>query len=1481
MKDRRSSTPRSAIGRRLANMPRGRALTLGVALPLALALLAPLIAMASHPNPFPTPTTLLTVPMVENLSDCRPDRPSMLLASSAAVDRSVTGQNNRHAPGSNGTVAVWANSTAYPVETGLDIPGSHQVVHGLVVSRSHIKMGGSWNQLQHGTEYSHRSKSDKPAFDLTGSNNCFSPIPARVNRNSPNGPPPPGTDPNPPRGFPFRNSFDPDDDGNFAEHFDNVPGPPGQDFAALAMADPAPGPQYFVCGVPDPDGAGTGAAVATGCSGNKLDRAVQGSQLASGLYYVTGETILSASNLIATVTIYSGAQLKVNGSNQSRFLPYTQNLLFASNHGTAQTQNGEDALKVEGSTSTFEGIIVAFRGRTELAGSQNKFTCPVMGDRVRLNGQLLYINTEGCAPSPSLTIDKTPDGGLAGTINAGDVGQFTIKVKNSGAGVANNVLLSDDLPADGGLTWTLTSAVKNGTTNVAAQCTTLAGGALPNGNELDCAFGNLAPNDEVIVVLTSSATSSAQHCGDLPNGNGVLDNGLGTATTTDDATAVADNNGPVTNPGQIIVACPEVSVVKTPDESNPPGPGNDINAGEDAVFSITFTNNGPGVASSVGLSDQLPGTANGLDWSIVDQGAGPGFTGGTACSLDAADLLTCTVTNMASGASYRVRVKATTSPANCGSINNTVTITPAGDINPANNSDTGEIDVACPTVSVVKTPDGGPAGTINAGDAAVFTTVVSNSGAGTANGVTLSDDLPNDGGLTWTVTSATKNPGGIDVSAQCAIVNGNELDCAFGNLTSGQSVTVVLTSSANTDDTCGELANGNGELDNGLNTAGEADDATADATNADPDFDPGQIIVACPNLTVDKTPDGGAAGTITAGSAAVFTVVVNNSGPGTATGVTLSDDLPNDGGLTWSLTSATKNPGGTDVAAQCTTLAGGALPNGNELDCAFGNLTSGQSVTVVLTSSANTDDTCGELANGNGELDNGLNTASTADDAITDATNDDPDEDPGQIIVACPSLTVDKTPDGGLTGTIEAGDAAVFTIVASNSGPGTATGVTLSDDLPNDGGLTWTVTSATKNPGGIDVSGQCAIVNGNELDCAFGDLTSGQSVTVVLTSSATSSAQHCGDLPNGNGVLDNGLDTASTADDAIADATNDDPDEDPGQIIVACPDVSVVKTPDESDPAGPGNDINAGQDAVFSILVTNHGPGVAASIPLSDTLPFTGGLDWSIVDQGLGPGFTGGSACTVTDGGLSNDILSCTITNLVENGQYRVRVKSATTPLACGTIPNTVTITPAGDINAANNSDTGEIDVNCAAIRILKQSTKTGNPLVRNPGALFSVDGPDAGPEADFTVRDDNNPGGAGTRSDEATALGIGVVCVSALAPGIYTVNETSPPMGYGASSQTNVVAVAVTGTNCTDSLPAPADTAAFQNPPLADIQVNYRDGGSTETSLTSIDCDNNGLGADTLDLLPAPMWQQSVTHLGIPINPSPRTITCTIVIDP
>jgi hypothetical protein len=120
------------------------------------------------------------------------------------------------------------------------------------------------------------------------------------------------------------------------------------------------------------------------------------------------------------------------------------------------------------------------------------------------------------------------------------------------------------------------------------------------------------------------------------------------------------------------------------------------------------------------------------------------------------------------------------------------------------------------------------------------------------------------------------------------------------------------------------------------------------------------------------------------------------------------------------------------------------------------------------------------------------------------------------------------------------------------------------------------------------------------------------------------------------------------------------------------------------------------------------------------------------------------------------------------------------------------------------------------------------------------------------------------------------------LVPGDYSVTETSAPPGYGLPVNPGpVTATAVAGTNCTDNLPTGAGVVTFTDPPLADIQVNFRDGGSGETSVTSIDCAGLGTTPDTPDAIPATGWDTSVTHEDIAIDPSPRTVTCTIVIDP
>jgi hypothetical protein len=167
------------------------------------------------------------------------------------------------------------------------------------------------------------------------------------------------------------------------------------------------------------------------------------------------------------------------------------------------------------------------------------------------------------------------------------------------------------------------------------------------------------------------------------------------------------------------------------------------------------------------------------------------------------------------------------------------------------------------------------------------------------------------------------------------------------------------------------------------------------------------------------------------------------------------------------------------------------------------------------------------------------------------------------------------------------------------------------------------------------------------------------------------------------------------------------------------------------------------------------------------------------------------------------------------------------------------------------------------ALMILKNSTKgDGTSAVTTAGAEFTYDS--------STVIDN------GTGDEDSD---IGEVCVSGLDLGTYTVNETSPPPGYGDASETDQQVTVVDGTNCTDNQPGAGATATFHNPPLADIQVNFRDAGSGETNVvgSTINCVEGATDLGDNDATPTTGWDKSETHLGL----DPGTYVCTVVVDP
>ncbi len=595
--------------------------------------------------------------------------------------------------------------------------------------------------------------------------------------------------------------------------------------------------------------------------------------------------------------------------------------------------------------------------------------------------------------------------------------------------------------------------------------------------------------------------------------------------------------------------------------------------------------------------------------------------------------------------------------------------------------------------------------------------------------MTLTDSLP--GGITWT-----------DDSDACSIADG-VLSCDFGDLAVDGSATVRV-SGTTSNAVCGVVSN--------TATVAAGNEAEADTGN---NSDNDSVTVNCPDIKVVKTADNSP---ISAGDDASFTITVTNLGPGTATGVTLSDDLPS--GIVWS-----------ENSASCS-IADGTL------SCDFGSVGAGQSRAVTV-SGATSEANCGSLPN-------------TADVA---ATNEIPgatanNTDSATIEVLCPDIKVTKTADNS---PISAGDTASFTITVENIGEGTAYGVTLGDALPG-AGITWT-----------EDSDACSISDG-VLSCTFGTILSGASRTVHVSGETT--AADCGVLPNlasasatnePGGVLANNSDDATitvdcpqivitkstvtpqvsatddisfdivvtntgdgnaygvtvndplpvvagvsfTIDAALSDAGWSITDgtltfgpatlaagesvsvrivstttadscgtvtnvasltyqggegSDDSSLVVECPDVTISKTADNSP-------VLAGEDASFTISVWNLGPGTAYDVEISDPLP--AGVEWT----------EDSDACEIVDG-----TLTCDVGTLADNEDpFTVVVSGPTTVETCGDLDNLAAVSASNEPedNLGNNEDDATVEVQCASISLVKTAGNAADGtelLLEQPG---------------------------------------------------------------------------------------------------------------------------------------------------------------------
>ena len=207
-----------------------------------------------------------------------------------------------------------------------------------------------------------------------------------------------------------------------------------------------------------------------------------------------------------------------------------------------------------------------------------------------------------------------------------------------------------------------------------------------------------------------------------------------------------------------------------------------------------------------------------------------------------------------------VKLTFTATPASCSPSDNfwvtgdSVKVANGGSLNgdtfsPTTSSTTVKTTVSCgpPALSVTKTADGE---NVVAPNQIGYTITVNSSGGGAATGVTLTDVLPTDAGLSWSIDPGT--------GAGCSITTGT-LSCPIGDMASGSSF-IVHISSPTTQDTVADSPVQN--------------TASVTATNVTPAPDPASasIDVFATTITCGGTESASGGGTL------VNVTLVDNAG---------------------------------------------------------------------------------------------------------------------------------------------------------------------------------------------------------------------------------------------------------------------------------------------------------------------------------------------------------------------------------------------------------------------------------------------------------------------------------------------------------------------------------------------------------------------------------------------------------------------------
>ena len=552
--------------------------------------------------------------------------------------------------------------------------------------------------------------------------------------------------------------------------------------------------------------------------------------------------------------------------------------------------------------------------------------------------------------------------------------------------------------------------------------------------------------------------------------------------------------------------------------------------------------------------------------------------------------------SLAAGASVKLEITASVDPGTGGStiVNNAqVTGVTETDVDPSDDSASASITVQSADLSVTKTvnkPAPGPSTQV------VFTVTLTNKGSGIANNIELTDTMT--AGLTY--VSHTLNPPGTGTyTSGTGIWNGFDL-------ASGASATLVI--NATVPATVGSVQS------NSIAVTGLDQEDPVSANDSAVAY----ITVSGVDLKTTKTVDKIAPA---AGDVITYTIVIENVGDFPASGIEVLDSLPD--GVTYVSETDTQGTYRTsDNLWKTLSIANGASAT----------------LTITATVDAGTDGRTIE------------NTARiiTITQADIDITNN---IDKATIYVGSTDLGIDKSVSDKKPNEL---DIVSYTLTVTNNGLNNATGVAVTDILPD--GVTYLIDNS---------SGYYNSATGiwNVTNAGYPYLLPGVSRNLVINATVDAGT-------GGQTIVNNAQITSmdqldpNSANDFISNS-----------LTVQSADISILKLADDATP-------NEGGMVSFTLTVTNNGPHNATGITVQDVLP--AGLTYD------------------SDNGVGNYVLATGIWNVgsLDKLASTSLVINATADIGTGgtTITNIANIVGADQVDSVALNNSSSFDVSPTAI---------------------------------------------------------------------------------------------------------------------------------------------------------------------------------------